>query len=86
MRGLPTVAADARLDVALAVLRRARAHLGRAVDAAGNTVGLVTMEDLIEHFVGTVRDATNTRPAAAPAEPTALVTRARGRRRARRRG
>ena len=61
MRGLPTVAADARLDVALSVLRRARAHLGRAVDAAGNTIGLVTMEDLIEHFVGTVRDATNTR-------------------------
>ena len=44
-----------------AVLRRARAHLGRAVDADGNTIGLVTMEDLIEHFVGTVRDATNTR-------------------------
>ena len=61
VRGLPTVAADARLDVALAVLRRARAHLARAVDAAGNTVGLVTMEDLIEHYVGTVRDATNTR-------------------------
>ncbi len=61
VRGLPTVAADARLDVALAALRRARAHLARAVDAAGNTVGLVTMEDLIEHFVGTVRDATNTR-------------------------
>jgi CBS domain containing-hemolysin-like protein len=61
VRGLPTVAADARLDVALAVLRRARAHLGRAVDPAGNTVGLVTMEDLIERFVGTVRDATNTR-------------------------
>ena len=68
VRGLPTVAADARLDVALSVLRRARAHLGRAVDAAGDTVGLVTMEDLIEHFVGTVRDATNTprRPAADP--------------------
>src|SRR4029450_3597207 len=26
VRGLPTVAADARLDVALSVLRRARAH------------------------------------------------------------
>jgi CBS domain containing-hemolysin-like protein len=42
------------------VLRRARAHLGRAVDASGGTVGLVTMEDLIEHYVGTVRDATHT--------------------------
>jgi CBS domain containing-hemolysin-like protein len=60
VRGLPTVAADARLDVALSVLRRASAHMGRAVDPAGNTLGLVTMDDLVERFVGTVRDATNT--------------------------
>jgi CBS domain containing-hemolysin-like protein len=63
VRELPAVSADARLDVALAVLRRARAHLGRAIDAGGATVGLVTMEDLIEHYVGTVRDATHTRRA-----------------------
>jgi len=61
VRGLPTVQVDARLDVALAELRRSRAHLGRAVDEAGETLGLVTMEDLIEHYVGSVRDATNTR-------------------------
>jgi CBS domain containing-hemolysin-like protein len=60
VREFPAVSVDARLDVALAVLRRARAHLGRAVDASGGTVGLVTMEDLIEHYVGTVRDATHT--------------------------
>jgi CBS domain containing-hemolysin-like protein len=59
IRSLPAVKVDARLDVALSVLRRARAHLGRATDAAGGTAGLVTMEDLIEHYVGTVRDATN---------------------------
>jgi CBS domain containing-hemolysin-like protein len=43
------------------VLRRAGAHLGRAVDAGGATAGLVTLEDLIEHYVGTVRDATHAR-------------------------
>lgn len=59
VRGLPEVRTTARLDVALSVLRRAGAHLGRAVDPAGVTVGLVTMEDLIEHYVGTVRDATH---------------------------
>ena len=48
-----------RLDVALAVLRRAGAHLGRAVDPGGATAGLVTLEDLIEHYVGTIRDATH---------------------------
>jgi CBS domain containing-hemolysin-like protein len=59
VRDLPPVPADARLDAGLAVLRRASAHLGRAVDGSGVTVGLVTMEDLIEHYVGTVRDATH---------------------------
>ncbi len=62
VRGLPDVPVDARLDEALAVLRRAGAHLGRAVDAAGSTLGVVTMEDLIEHYVGTVRDGTHARP------------------------
>ncbi|WP_232664401.1 hemolysin family protein [Pseudonocardia sp. TRM90224] len=59
VRGLPDVPGDARLDEALAVLRGSRAHLGRVVDQRGATIGLVTMEDLIEHFVGTVRDATH---------------------------
>ena len=60
IRGLPEVPADARLDEAVAALRFSRAHLARAVDEAGATVGLVAMEDLIEHYVGTVRDATHT--------------------------
>lgn len=62
IRGLPEVSTTTRLDEALAVLRRARAHLGRAVDAQGTTAGLVTMADLIEHYVGTVRDATHAGP------------------------
>ncbi|WP_098959337.1 hemolysin family protein [Pseudonocardia sp. N23] len=63
-RGLPEVPADARLDEALAALRSSRAHLARAVDPAGRTVGLVAMEDLLEAYVGTVRDSTHTpRPA-----------------------
>jgi magnesium and cobalt exporter, CNNM family len=61
VRRLPQVRVTDRLDVAIAVLRRAGAHLGRAVDAAGATAGLVTLEDLIEHYVGTVRDATHAR-------------------------
>jgi CBS domain containing-hemolysin-like protein len=59
VRALPEVPVSARLDDALSVLRRHRAHLGRAVDQKGGTVGLVTMEDLIERYVGTVRDATH---------------------------
>ena len=59
VRALPEVPLSARLDEALSVLRRHRAHLGRAVDARGTTTGVVTMEDLIERYVGTVRDATH---------------------------
>jgi CBS domain containing-hemolysin-like protein len=60
IRELPAVPLTARVDEALAVLRRSRAHLGRAVDRRGETVGLVAMEDLVEHYVGEVRDATHT--------------------------
>ena len=59
IRRLPAVRADARLDTAVATLRASRAHLARAVDPAGATVGLVALEDLVEVFVGTVRDATH---------------------------
>lgn len=60
VRGLPEVPADARLDEALAALRASRAHLARAVTGSGETVGLVAMEDLLEAYVGTVRDSTHT--------------------------
>ena len=74
IRALPEVAVDARLDEALAVLRRPGAHLGRAVDRGGHTVGLVTLEDLIEHVVGTVRDGTHARPERSGATATAPRT------------
>jgi len=59
VRGLPELPADARLDDALAALRRAQSHLARAVGADGSTLGVVALEDLVEEYVGTVRDATH---------------------------
>ncbi len=59
VRGLPEVPADARLDEALTALRSSRTHLALAVTGRGETVGLVTMEDLLESYVGTVRDTTH---------------------------
>jgi CBS domain containing-hemolysin-like protein len=61
IRRLPEVPTSVRLDEALAVLRRSRAHLGRAVDSRGETIGLVAMEDLVARYVGEVRDATHAR-------------------------
>lgn len=59
IRPLPTVSMGTTLFEALARLRRTNSHLGRVVDSRGNTVGIVALEDLMEEFVGTVRDATH---------------------------
>jgi CBS domain containing-hemolysin-like protein len=59
IRGLPDLPVDARLDEALAALRRAQSHLAKAVDADGKLCGVVAMEDLVEEYVGTVRDGTH---------------------------
>ncbi|MFH5209829.1 hemolysin family protein [Antrihabitans spumae] len=59
IRALPTVTVTTPLYEALGRLRRASSHLGRAVDLHGNTVGIVALEDLVEEFVGTVRDSTH---------------------------
>ncbi|GGL00413.1 hemolysin family protein [Nocardia jinanensis] len=59
IRPLPTVLMGTTLYEALARLRRTSSHLGRVVDGRGNTVGIVALEDLVEEFVGTVRDTTH---------------------------
>ncbi|MER7011679.1 CBS domain-containing protein, partial [Saccharopolyspora sp. NPDC000359] len=61
VRRLPTVPADARLDEALASLRRSGSHLATATDTTGTPIGVVAMEDLVEEYVGTVRDTTHVR-------------------------
>ncbi|MBB5157904.1 hemolysin family protein [Saccharopolyspora phatthalungensis] len=59
IRPLPTVAAHARLDHALTTLRRAGSHLAAATDTHGTPIGVVALEDLVEEYVGTVRDTTH---------------------------
>ncbi|MGK8524195.1 hemolysin family protein [Nocardia asteroides] len=59
IRPLPTVGMGTALYEALARLRRTNSHLGRVVDDRGNTTGIVALEDLVEEFVGTVRDGTH---------------------------
>ncbi|MDR7300120.1 hemolysin family protein [Haloactinomyces albus] len=59
VRALPTVAVQARLDDALTALRRSRSHLATAVDDSGSPLGVVALEDLVEEYVGTVRDSTH---------------------------
>jgi CBS domain containing-hemolysin-like protein len=59
VRRLPAVSTTSRLDEALTSLQRSRSHLATAQDTAGNPVGVVALEDLVEEYVGTVRDGTH---------------------------
>jgi CBS domain containing-hemolysin-like protein len=59
VRGLPEIPTDAKLDEALAALRRAQSHLAKAVRPDGVVVGVIALEDLLEEYVGTVRDGTH---------------------------
>jgi magnesium and cobalt exporter, CNNM family len=58
-RPLPEVQSTAKLDEALALLCRSGSHLARVVGPDGSTEGVVALEDLVEEYVGTVRDATH---------------------------
>ncbi|WP_261564840.1 hemolysin family protein [Frankia gtarii] len=53
------LATDTPLDRVLRRMQRAGGHLGRVVDAAGTTVGVIAMEDVVEQFVGEVTDASH---------------------------
>jgi CBS domain containing-hemolysin-like protein len=59
VRPLPEVQSTAKLDEALALLRRSGSHLARVADPDGSIPGVVALEDLVEEYVGTVRDATH---------------------------
>ena len=59
VRPLPEVPSNAKFGEALALLRRSGSHLARVVNADGHTEGVVALEDLVEEYVGDVRDATH---------------------------
>ncbi|OUD85946.1 hypothetical protein BC477_16165 [Clavibacter michiganensis subsp. michiganensis] len=53
-----SVFAGTELEDALAMMRRSGAHLARAFTEAGETTGVLFLEDIIEELVGEVQDAT----------------------------
>jgi CBS domain containing-hemolysin-like protein len=57
IRPFAVVSADDLLHDALETLQRRGAHMARVVDAEGTTLGVVTLEDVIEELVGEIRDA-----------------------------
>ncbi|MGI8645911.1 MAG: hemolysin family protein [Nocardioides sp.] len=57
IRPFAGVQPDDSLHDALETLQRRGAHMARVVDGAGEVVGLVALEDVIEELVGEIRDA-----------------------------
>ncbi|WP_158885690.1 hemolysin family protein [Amycolatopsis anabasis] len=58
-RRLIDLPAGARLDRALSMMLKDGGHLARALDDQGRVIGVVALEDLVEEYVGTVRDGTH---------------------------
>ena len=62
IRRIPILGADVVVDDALYALQRARVHLAVVADAADRTVGVVTLEDMLEELVGDIIDESDRRP------------------------
>lgn len=59
IRPFATVPVDATLGQALTVLQARGAHLALARDEHGRTLGVATLEDVIEELVGEIRDGSH---------------------------
>ena len=66
IRPFATVTPEDALHDALETLQRRGSHVARVVDQEGRTLGLVTLEDVIEELVGEIRDAAHADEAVAP--------------------
>ncbi|MFY1690102.1 hemolysin family protein [Plantactinospora sp. WMMB782] len=58
VRRLASVRRGDELEDALGTMRRGGSHLARVLDGAGNTSGVIFLEDIVEELVGEVQDAT----------------------------
>ena len=57
IRSFAAVHPDDPLHDALETLQRKGAHMAKVVDLSGRTIGVATLEDVIEELVGEIRDA-----------------------------
>jgi CBS domain containing-hemolysin-like protein len=69
IRAFAPVRSDDLLHETLEQLQRRGAHMARVVDAEGATLGVATLEDVIEELVGEIRDSAHLEPPSSPAAP-----------------
>jgi CBS domain containing-hemolysin-like protein len=74
VRPLPEVPETATLDVVLATMQRAQAHMAVVIDEHGGTEGIITLEDLFEEVVGEIDEGGPGRAALKPAADGSVVT------------
>ncbi len=58
VRSLANVAASDEIEDALSLMQRTGSHVARVISAAGETVGVLFLEDVLEVLVGEIHDAT----------------------------
>ena len=56
VRRMVVIGEDTSLDDALLAMQQARLHVAVVTDDDGHTLGIVTLEDVIEALVGDIRD------------------------------
>lgn len=56
LRAAPLVPETKKLDELLAEFRRSKTHMAIVVDEYGSTIGIVTLEDVLEEIVGDIAD------------------------------
>jgi CBS domain containing-hemolysin-like protein len=67
LRRMVVTREDRTLEQLLRAMRRLRLHFALVVDGDGTKVGVVTLEDVVEQLVGSIRDETDPEEEAAPA-------------------
>lgn len=58
VRSMVNITLDKPIDDAMTIMQRIGVHMARVQDAAGLTVGILFLEDVIEVLVGEIRDVT----------------------------
>ncbi|MEO8219878.1 MAG: hemolysin family protein [Specibacter sp.] len=60
VRSMVNLAATEEIEDVLSTMQRTGSHMARVIDAGGQTMGVLFLEDVIEQLVGEIRDATQT--------------------------